>query len=177
VGYGNDSVPNNQLNYIFTTFYLLIGMILLSVTISEMVQWLALEAARAQFSRDKKEIVKQGMAIASEVPVQGLQKNKSVALLTAETQKAETSCKALMKYWIYDSVLSFWRNIKFFFTKTRIGQHLSLFLPHSLIVIVLAAVVGRIEGWDVITSVYFAVVSITTVGYGDLYPTKNASIW
>ena len=33
------------------------------------------------------------------------------------------------------------------------------------------------EGWTFIESFYFAIVSLTTVGYGDYYPTKQGSIW
>ncbi len=31
------------------------------------------------------------------------------------------------------------------------------------------------EGWNVLDSLYFTVVTIATVGYGDLHPTKEAS--
>lgn len=32
-----------------------------------------------------------------------------------------------------------------------------------------------LEGWSLISSFYFSVTTITTVGYGDLYPTTEAS--
>lgn len=34
---------------------------------------------------------------------------------------------------------------------------------------------SRVEGWDVIDSLYFSVITLTTVGYGDLHPTTPVS--
>lgn len=34
---------------------------------------------------------------------------------------------------------------------------------------------ARVEGWSVIDSLYFSVITLTTVGYGDLHPTRDIS--
>lgn len=34
---------------------------------------------------------------------------------------------------------------------------------------------ARVEGWSVIDSLYFCVVTLTTIGYGDLHPTRDIS--
>jgi len=53
-------------------------------------------------------------------------------------------------------------------------------LVYSILVLVFLASVGTIlyrilEGWSFVDSFYFTVMTITTVGFGDLVPTHNAS--
>jgi voltage-gated potassium channel len=50
-------------------------------------------------------------------------------------------------------------------------------VPFWLLICIGALVVGSIEGWSFIESMYFSVVSLTTVGYGDFAPRKVASTW
>lgn len=34
---------------------------------------------------------------------------------------------------------------------------------------------GKVEGWGVVDSVYFSIMTLSTVGYGDLHPTTTLS--
>lgn len=42
-------------------------------------------------------------------------------------------------------------------------------------IVVLAFTVGHIEGWNAVDSVYYGFITATTVGYGDVRPTRNSS--
>lgn len=51
-------------------------------------------------------------------------------------------------------------------------QGAPLFLGLSAIIAGLSVIVGRGEGWSVGESLYFGFITATTVGYGDLRPTR-----
>lgn len=40
-------------------------------------------------------------------------------------------------------------------------------------IVVIGYIIGRIEGWTKLDSIYHAFINATTVGYGDLRPTKK----
>ncbi len=50
-------------------------------------------------------------------------------------------------------------------------------VPFWFLICLGALFVGTIEEWSFMESMYFSVVSLTTVGYGDYYPDKPATRW
>jgi voltage-gated potassium channel len=45
----------------------------------------------------------------------------------------------------------------------------------ALLIIILGHRVGRLEGWSHLDAIYHAFVAATTLGYGDLHPTRKRS--
>jgi voltage-gated potassium channel len=50
-----------------------------------------------------------------------------------------------------------------------------LLLSFIALIVVLGLVIGKREGWSRLDAVYFAFVSATTVGFGDLHPSARVS--
>ena len=44
-----------------------------------------------------------------------------------------------------------------------------------LVIVGLAVLIGRIEGWALPNALYHAFINVTTVGYGDFHPTQGRS--
>jgi Ion channel len=79
-------------------------------------------------------------------------------------------------HWI-EKGLIYLDTVMTFFHENEIGRTLAVFLPFVGLIAIGAMVIGPLEGWTFVQSVYFSVVSLTTVGFGDYYPTRPASIW
>jgi hypothetical protein len=79
---------------------------------------------------------------------------------------------------IIDHAFRSYNQAKHFFRNNEIGQGILVLFPFAGLILVGAlVVVGRIKGWTFLEAVYFAVVSLTAVGFGDYRPTNQASIW
>jgi Ion channel len=70
-----------------------------------------------------------------------------------------------------------WDRLRNFLRYNEFGRGVSVVLPFAFLIAIGAGVIGPLEGWSPIEATYFAVVSLTTVGFGDYYPTRTASIW
>lgn len=160
VGYGNLDNPETPAFQLYTIFFILIGIATLTIMIAQLYQLIALEAGRAQHHRDQSEMLRRGV------------------VLTAKTKKILGRGGPLQQHTdipATERVYGFCDRVTKFFMQNEIGRAISLVFPFIALVIVGATVVGTLEGWTMVESLYFSVVSMTTVGYGDYFPTQQSS--
>jgi dipeptide/tripeptide permease len=72
-------------------------------------------------------------------------------------------------------LLTLWRFVRAFIRSFRDQEFRALTV---LVVVLLASgtvFYARIEGWGVVDSLYFSVITLTTIGYGELHPTSPLS--
>ena len=62
-------------------------------------------------------------------------------------------------------------------TRGMLDEHIYKILAAAAVILILAATVAYrlLEDWSWVDSLYFSVVAVTTVGFGDLTPSTDAS--
>jgi Ion channel len=194
---GHLQTPETPVFQLYTIFFIFIGIATLTIMVAQVYQCIALEASRAQHSRDQSELARRGMdmlikttmlgTVGSSSPTSSLHAAASAAAQggagvggvqrrLSQDDHDMVGISIPPVPWI-DRVFRLLERIKIFFVTNEFGRSISVLFPFAGLILIGAIVIGPIEGWTPIESIYFAVVSLTTVGFGDYYPTRTASVW
>ena len=197
VGYGELQHPETPAFQLYTIFFIFIGIATLTIMVAQVYQCLALEASRAQHSQDSK--ILNGAVLLR--PPTGIPSPPSGRSGSGEATTADAATSSVAPTDEANSTDSggrpleaisipsqpsdpyvdlAWRCLhatRHFFAHHELGRSLSVLLPFVGLIGIGALVIGPIEGWGVVESLYFSVVSMTTIGYGNYYPTRPVSIW
>lgn len=155
VGYGNIS-PTSQSSRLFTIFYLLFGISLITLVVSGIIEFLVIKGIQVQYDRDRTRIARRGKQIA-------LHKQKRLSTASHECIEEYLDNAVEDKRWI-DTGIDGWKRVAAYVKHNPFGKWFCETIPLIIIFAVGALTVGLVEGWSWIDSTYFSVVSITTVG-------------
>ena len=148
--------------------------------VAQTYQYIALAASRADHAREQAQLARirqqQGpgsprLESASSAPEVGPPDSSSSSRIAQQMMEEMN----IPSDWI-DRIFKCLEQTRIFLSTTELGRSISVVLPFVGLILAGAMVVGPIEGWTLVESLYFAVVSLTTVGFGDYAPTHNASI-
>ena len=151
--------------------------------VAQTYQCIALEASRADHAREQAHLARhRAQALArSTSPRMAAASSDQNGDATGQTNSSPRLAQQMMvemnipTHWI-DHIFGCLEKTRIFLSTTELGRSISVVLPFMGLILVGAVVIGPLEGWGVVESLYFAVVSLTTVGFGDYVPTKDASI-
>jgi Ion channel len=205
VGYGHLDMPDTPIFQIYTSCFIFLGIAMLTILVAQVYQCVALEASRvAVTAGDAQTARRNSMRLWLEARMQEQRAESTqrqqqqqqtlqasggeqTTTTTTTTEFDENNSSSVypfdhaQSFWdwadIAEWLLHGWDATRNFLRDNEFGRGLSVVLPFVGLIAIGAGVIGPLEGWTAVESIYFAVVSLSTVGFGDYYPTRTASIW
>jgi len=167
VGYGTTTIPTDDATYAFLIVFASVGIGIWHIALLQFKDFLRTERARLESSRTKR--YEQQQRIRAEAS----------ADIEEDIMTRRSLRDSIRHYYIIDLMI---RAYEWSINRVKdgggSGRLYSIFLPFFTMAFPGAAIMYFLESdWTVGDSVYWAIVSLSTIGYGDLVPTNVYSKW
>jgi len=172
-GFGSVTIPHDNSFLLYVIFFVFVGIATLTIMVSQVYQFISLEASRAKKAQDKPELARRGLRMLS--ASKGLaDKSHFPAAQQLNIMKDNNIQRNLVVHWILTCLDVF----KSFIRKDELSRALISFLYLFSLLFVGASILMHLEGWNFATALYFCSYVMTTVGYGDIAPkTQSGKIF
>jgi len=167
VGYGTKDIPRDDATYAFLIVFASVGIGIWHIALLQFKDFLRTERARLESSRTKRYEQQQRIRAEASADIDG-------DIMTRSSLR-----DTIRHYYIVDQMIRVYEwSIDRVKDGGASGRLYSIFLPFFTMAFPGAAIMYFLESsWSVGDSIYWAIVSLSTIGYGDLVPTNLYSKW
>lgn len=175
MGYGGPRpLPNTAAFHAFTSAYLVVGISLVTVLGAHTYQLLTLEATRIRLSSSP---WGRGRGGGGTSDPHDFGQEALTREIDRYRQQFMNELEDLARARpLLDAAMVRFKELRLWLRTTRCGRVTRVTLPLLSNMLFGAVVVGIIEEWSPLESIYWSIVTLTTVGYGDYTPTKKSSV-